>query len=891
MKYVYSLFLLLFLLSGVSFAQQILDPQNYITVDNYPNTPTSGNDADSSTSVTDEYFEYRGWYTSASNLSWGGGHRQKSRLGGAEVIGATATWVINIPPEKGGTYLIYDYVLQSTPNNASNVFFTLKREFESENADSIRHDLRRSTWDYMNGVTLGAWVPIMINTFSAGSKAYVTMGADSASGPTIMRADAIRFLRSTATGADMEVGKRSRDGFDSVRLRELWLDSPIGSINYQDFPIFNIGKEDLIVSDVHGLVTPNRWLVRIPNNGSFPLVVPPGEKRIIQVGFRPFQEEQITDTLEFLSNDSAETSIKIPVFGTGVNYNFILNASNTNEPNYNAPFDEIGNEQRPQIILNGAFLNSTAASFPYPIPSGNRASIVNTSMDPATSGEYVFYLPDSVNGQPGSTGFYYIEWGILGGSTNGCSNAKVRIVTPFVSDTIKTTTSFQFGAVAPLASFSIVGGRSYLLNQGGPTKVKFSYVTWDDPSPAGGFMRLDLLRIRKVPTGASIAAKNFIDFNKVSIYENERLIQNNYHTDLEISSNGESALVIDSVVLADNKFKRFYNLKGLPEFPAMLPAINGTLKFTVEFLPDSIADSLWTTLRIYSNDTLSSPFSVTLHGEGIGTALTIEESDIQSSYVYPADPVIYPDLANMDKWQTISGGSGGSRLVGYIYHLKGDPANDNKAYVEYFPSIPMLEGKGVELDTFSVYAAIPAGSSNGSPAAKYSIFPSGGNRVDSIVNQNGRAGSTKYLGDFVFLRSGSRDAHGGAAINGYIRLENDTALVNAYYKDSLENIAKRDTFVLRADAIILYEKNLVMGVGYKVYPNIPDVYSLNQNFPNPFNPTTQIRFGLPQSENVTLKIYDILGREVRQLINERYDAGTFTVAWDGKNNQGIKIAS
>lgn len=891
MKQIFTAVALCFFMVYGASAQQILDPANYFTVDNFPNTPSSAaNDADSSTSVSPEYNEVRGWYTSASGLSWGGGHRQKSRLGGANVVGASATWTGTIDSGKDGTYLVYNYVLQSA-NSASNVYFTLRREFEATPADSIRHDLRSSTWNQLVGVTTGSWVPLMINNLNAG-KVFVTMGADSASGPAIMRADAVRFLRSQVLGADLEFGKRNRNSFDSTRMQELWLDSPLGSVTFKDLPLFNLGKQDLVVTNVHAVMSPNRWVVRIPNNGIFPLTIPPGQKKFIQVGYRPFQEETTVDTLVIVSNDSLELEAKIPLFGNGINYNFILNAHIANEPHYNAPFDVISEARRPEVIKTGTFAGSQAASFPYPIPAGNLASIVNLSLDPTTQVEYRFHMPDSVNGTEGSTGNYYVEWGILGGSVNGCNNAKVRIITPFSTDTIKNVLNLQATSTpSPLASFRAIGEKSHLLNQGGATKVIFSYNTWDDPSPAGGYLRIDLLRIRKVPTGPSISAIPAVGFGNVSIYPQQRLIDNNYYKDIEINSNGESSLWIDSITVSN---ARYYSLTGLPTFPYQLPAINGTFKFTVNFAPDTIAGSLNSTVRIYSNDSTLSPFSVTVTGAGIGTALTLEETNVQSAYLYPTNPVIYPDLLSMNKWQTVTSAeaSGGSRLVGYIYHLEGDPLITNNAgYVEYFPSIPTLPDHGPELDTFAVYARVSFGSSNSSPRAKYTIFPAGGGApVESVMNQNDRFSSI-FLGNHVFLRSNSHDVHGGSAINGFIRLENDTALVTEYYKDSLVNIAKRDTFVVRADAIVLYETSIITSIGYEVMAAIPTEYSLSQNYPNPFNPTTKIEFALPAAVNVQLKIYDILGREVRSLINDQYNPGAYSIQWDGRNNLGTQVAT
>lgn len=72
---------------------------------------------------------------------------------------------------------------------------------------------------------------------------------------------------------------------------------------------------------------------------------------------------------------------------------------------------------------------------------------------------------------------------------------------------------------------------------------------------------------------------------------------------------------------------------------------------------------------------------------------------------------------------------------------------------------------------------------------------------------------------------------------------------------------------------------------------LPRKFSLSQNYPNPFNPTTTIRFDVPKIANVTIKIYDILGREVRTLINRKLNAGSYEEIWDGKNNRRIPVAS
>ncbi len=74
-------------------------------------------------------------------------------------------------------------------------------------------------------------------------------------------------------------------------------------------------------------------------------------------------------------------------------------------------------------------------------------------------------------------------------------------------------------------------------------------------------------------------------------------------------------------------------------------------------------------------------------------------------------------------------------------------------------------------------------------------------------------------------------------------------------------------------------------------PEIPLTYGLEQNYPNPFNPATNIRFSLPSPAAVTLKIYDLTGREVRTLVDEDYPAGFHAVNWNGRNHAGIPVAS
>ncbi len=72
----------------------------------------------------------------------------------------------------------------------------------------------------------------------------------------------------------------------------------------------------------------------------------------------------------------------------------------------------------------------------------------------------------------------------------------------------------------------------------------------------------------------------------------------------------------------------------------------------------------------------------------------------------------------------------------------------------------------------------------------------------------------------------------------------------------------------------------------KASANVPQQYALYQNYPNPFNPTTSIRFDIPQSSWVLLRVYDVLGREVRTLTEGNYETGAHSLQWDGTNSLG-----
>jgi hypothetical protein len=74
-------------------------------------------------------------------------------------------------------------------------------------------------------------------------------------------------------------------------------------------------------------------------------------------------------------------------------------------------------------------------------------------------------------------------------------------------------------------------------------------------------------------------------------------------------------------------------------------------------------------------------------------------------------------------------------------------------------------------------------------------------------------------------------------------------------------------------------------------PAIPFSFRLEQNFPNPFNPTTTIHYQMPEPGEVRLTVYNSLGQQVRTLVNTYQPAGRYAIQWDGRNQSGLQVAS
>jgi len=136
---------------------------------------------------------------------------------------------------------------------------------------------------------------------------------------------------------------------------------------------------------------------------------------------------------------------------------------------------------------------------------------------------------------------------------------------------------------------------------------------------------------------------------------------------------------------------------------------------------------------------------------------------------------------------------------------------------------------------------------------------------------------------FIF----ENDENGDPQLGWYIQFYADSVTVSPQAGDTLfintlKPFSSADRFVFTTGDIL----NSIVNQSIA-----PEKFYLSQNYPNPFNPSTTFNFAIAKKTDVSLIIYDILGREVRKLINSNYNAGNYKIVWDGKNKQGINIAS
>jgi hypothetical protein len=114
----------------------------------------------------------------------------------------------------------------------------------------------------------------------------------------------------------------------------------------------------------------------------------------------------------------------------------------------------------------------------------------------------------------------------------------------------------------------------------------------------------------------------------------------------------------------------------------------------------------------------------------------------------------------------------------------------------------------------------------------------------------------------------------------------------AYYKITAVDAAPLESGFSNEVNIQTNQTSKPIAIGDDKESNsVPHEFRVEHNYPNPFNPTTQIRYGLPEQSRITLTIFNELGQEVRRLVDGSQAPGYPTAIWNGTNSAGEKVAS
>ena len=231
---------------------------------------------------------------------------------------------------------------------------------------------------------------------------------------------------------------------------------------------------------------------------------------------------------------------------------------------------------------------------------------------------------------------------------------------------------------------------------------------------------------------------------------------------------------------------------------------------------------------------------------------------------------------NIYPFPTLNISNSSSILMG---RFGGGPLNDliTAGGVQYYTLLRNLGGLNFSPDTIH-YSTI------WSPQALASMDYDNDGDLDFVAANFDLA----RQGVSVFLNDGA--GHFTEELNCYQNLGSgwsSSAVASDFDLDGRTDLA-----IVTGDSLfVLYNFGNVTGIGNEPPQLTPTTFSLEQNYPNPFNPTTTLRFNVPKPSQVAIKIYDMLGREVKTLLDRKCEAGSHTMVWDGKNNQQLPAAS
>ncbi len=684
------------------------------------------------------------------------------------------------------------------------------------------------------------------------------------------------------------------------------------------------GGDTLIISGLSGVGAP----FSIVSQVTLPDTLPPGSSTNVVVEFSPTSAGSFLDTLVITSNDSVGNgTLRIPLSGSSsfqvVINEVLFNPAGTLDANRNGAtveaedeFIEIYNVGANPMDITGWTLSDTFAASPSAVPPF--AFPGGTSIAP---GEFVVLFGDTT-GATGFAGQIFSDIGIIGNGLGGPEGVVLRTAG---GDTVDSVFSPSPPVGASLVR--IPEGTGAFADHDSPNAIQKA-------SP--GEARVELSSIATQPDSVAIPAGLTAQLSAKGI----SLADTTDITGVVVWSSADTniAVVNDSgKVTAKTQGKTYiraniFDLADSTKVTVSAPLATNINVFEVGkdsiFVGDQKQFQVELTLTDGSRDTVMAAQGLmwmstadtvaTVDSTGLATGAgpgmtyikamqnalvdsalvsVFERGDVNASFSLEGLDVVrivniivrIPPAANAFELLAgdfrIGGGIDIFDAVGVVLEIIGIP-------LKTLPPLAVLPSKvsllGASLE--GGQALFPVSLDNSSPIygvqMRITYDPSSMSLSDMMLTDRSRNMDLAYNevkeGEAIIVMYST--TIGGIEPGSGSMLEIPFSLLND--SDELKGITIEELILVDAAGLAALAEGITTEVN-----QIPDSYSLSQNFPNPFNPETTIKFELPASGEVKLVIHSVIGQKIRTLVQGHRDAGRYSETWDGRDESGNRVSS
>ncbi len=774
-----------------------------------------------------------------------------------------AKWTINVPT--AGYYATY-FILPATQNARIGAKYTISPFGAQEDVQYLDQNENSGNWRLLG-----------IYYFAEGGESFVEVRNDSSSvSGYCLRADAIRLI-SSLDECDIDCDYRNTlFDFGEVAM---------GRFKEWKVKIHNIGGSALAINNI--ATATGNFSITEP---AFPVNVAARSSIEVSVRFIPNFEKIFNDSLLIQSNDADEPDLVVYLRGMGTTETVIVNN------NDGAPF---------YMEHVGAWATSSA-HFQMENYFNPDSRFVVRSTDPGARCEFVPNIPIS--------GLYNIYYG--GPPTQNSATSALIEIWPFGSS----IDSVYIDQNSAGSVWKLLG--TYYLFEGNLNSV---FIV-NDGTGSGYAMRADLIKFTHVPSIADIEMPgSSYEFEDVPINTTE-----SHH--LKIRNIGNADLTI-----TDMQVKSVYFSIDKPTlFPVVIPKLD-SLSATISFTPSGVLNYR-DTLTIYSDDIDEPEVNFILLGNGIGTTLMVDDSDTLAGFSYgPSDTSWilsqsmyavngsalytskYSNPYAWAKWEfnvpvtmdyevyasSVPGSSNSTNFAPYVVNAPGG-----------LPDTVIIEQSGISTDniwqflgTYNFVEGITSSievvnDTNITFQDDLAVLRCDAVKLTQPTQVKLSAFFINYQNDVVVIHwetssevdhSGFniyRDLHAEFDRSRALKLNQELIRGRSPYQFLDNSVDRITTYYYWLEDVSLNGVRTLHGpISANLANGVPYVYELKQNYPNPFNPSTSIKFSIPQTAFVEIMIYNILGQQVKMLVNEQLLPGFHQVLWDGKNDQGLKVAT